>query len=139
SDPFPTRWRNPCLWARSLEGARPKHADDRGPAAAAFGGRRQMSLRQLPAIAAFFGSTVLVLASSSVITQAAAPSAALTDTPAATLRVTLNRLGEEHVYLAGAALSAAVAGRNAELDVASQAVDKNTQELGDAVGTVYGA
>lgn len=92
-----------------------------------------------------FGATTLVATTAVVVApfmttlSAAAPAATLTDSPAATLRVNLNRLGDEHVYLAGAALSAVVAGRNAEVDVASNAVDKNTQDLGDAVGSVYGS
>jgi hypothetical protein len=53
--------------------------------------------------------------------------------------VTLNLLGQEHVYLAGAAFSAAIAGRQDEYKVAADAVDQNTQELGKAVGSVYGS
>lgn len=87
----------------------------------------------------FVASTVLVVAPIAASLTSAAPSNAITDSPAATLRVNLNRLGEEHVYLAGAALNAVVAGRAAEADVASNAVDKNTKALGEAVGSVYGS
>ncbi len=64
--------------------------------------------------------------------------AAQTATPAADLRVTLNQLGSEHVYLAGYAFSAALAGRSDEFKVAADMTDKNTQELGAAIGSVYG-
>jgi hypothetical protein len=58
--------------------------------------------------------------------------------PAATLRVELNNLGSEHVYLAGLAFDAALGGRSDEFKVAAETTDKNTQELGEAVGSVYG-
>ncbi len=57
---------------------------------------------------------------------------------ATTLRVTLNDLGSEHVYLAGLAFDAALGGRNDEFKIAADMTDKNTQELGDAIGSVYG-
>jgi len=63
---------------------------------------------------------------------------AQTDTPAANLRVTLNQLGEEHVYLAGYAFAAALGGRTDEFKIAADTTDKNTQELGAAIGSVYG-
>jgi len=70
--------------------------------------------------------------------MAPAAEAQTTDTPAANLRVTLNQLGSEHVYLAGYAFSAALGGRPDEFKVAADATDKNTQELGAAIGSVYG-
>jgi len=57
---------------------------------------------------------------------------------AASLRVGLNTLAQEHVYLAGYAFNAALGGRNDEFKIAAAAVDKNTAELGDAIGSVYG-
>src|SRR4051794_40239769 len=58
--------------------------------------------------------------------------------PASGLRTSLNILGEGHVYLAGAAIAAALGGRDAEFKIAAAAADQNTQELGKAIGSVYG-
>lgn len=77
--------------------------------------------------------TAVLLAATPLLTAPA--QAAPTNAPADDLRVTLNRLGQEHVYLAGAAFSAAVAGRQDEFKVAGDAVELNTQELGKAVGS----
>src|SRR5262245_26245023 len=66
--------------------------------------------------------------------QAAASSAM----PASTLRVALNRLLAEHVYLAGAATNAALGGRDAEFKAAEGALDGNSVDIGKAVGMVYG-
>jgi hypothetical protein len=60
-------------------------------------------------------------------------------TPAATLRVTLDTLLQEHIYLASAATDAALAGNNAEFTSAAGALDANSTELSQAIGSVYGA
>jgi hypothetical protein len=80
---------------------------------------------------------IAVVPSMSTLAQAQTP-APQTDTPAANLRVSLNQLGAEHVYLAGYAFSAALGGRGDEFKVAAATTDKNTQELGAAIGSVYG-
>src|SRR5579859_4498624 len=59
--------------------------------------------------------------------------------PAATLRVGLNDLGAEHVYLAGLAFNSALSGRTDEFAIAAATTDKNTQALAAAIGSVYGA
>ncbi|MGI9149176.1 MAG: hypothetical protein ACR2IK_21945 [Chloroflexota bacterium] len=80
--------------------------------------------------------------SPSTAAAVASPSPATAAVPAiknaADLRVGLNQLGSEHVYLAGYAFAAALGGRADEFKIAADATDKNTQELGAAIGAVYG-
>ncbi len=86
-------------------------------------------------------ASVLVMAAPTALagtSAAAAPRAALTDSPAATLRTNLNLLAQEHVYLAGAAIDAALGGRADEFAIAAAATDQNSQDLAAAVGSVYG-
>ena len=59
-------------------------------------------------------------------------------TPAAGLRVGLNALLSEHVYLAGAATNAALGGRQPEFEAAAAALDANSVEVAKAIGSVYG-
>ena len=93
--------------------------------------------RRVAVSASVLAASVLVAAAPTLSTLA--PTAhAQTDTPAANLRVTLNQLGSEHVYLAGYAFAAALGGRSDEFKVAADTTDKNTQELGAAIGSVYG-
>jgi hypothetical protein len=62
--------------------------------------------------------------------------------PAADLRAGLTSLLEAHVWLAGDATGAALAGRQAQYDAAVAALNgqtnSNTSELVDAVGSIYG-
>ncbi len=58
---------------------------------------------------------------------------------ASDLRVALNSLLAEHIYLAGSATGAALAGRQAEFQAAAGALDGNSIALGKAIGSVYGA
>jgi hypothetical protein len=64
------------------------------------------------------------------------------DTPAAELRAGLTSLLQEHVYLAGAAINQAVAdGGDMEAPgttAAVEALDENSVQLSEAVGSVYG-
>jgi uncharacterized protein YcfJ len=83
-----------------------------------------------PAAALLF-ALVLVAAS-------ARPAAADVRDPATDLRVTLNRLSQEHVYLAGAAIGAALGGRSEEFEVAAAATDANSKALAALIGSVYG-
>ncbi len=59
-------------------------------------------------------------------------------TPAAGLRVSLNALLSEHVYLAAAATNAALAGRQPEFQAAAAALDANSVDVAKALGSVYG-
>jgi hypothetical protein len=73
-------------------------------------------------------------------TGAAAPAAMTTSqTKAAALRAGLNNLMREHVYLAGAATGAALAGRDAEFKAAAAALDANSVAIAAAIGSVYGS
>jgi len=60
-------------------------------------------------------------------------------TAAAGLRVGLNALLSEHVYLAAAATNAALAGRQDEFQAAAGALDANSVDVARAIGSVYGA
>ena len=60
-------------------------------------------------------------------------------TPAAGLRVGLNALLHEHVYLAAAATGAALGGRQPEFEAAAAALDANSVDVARAIGSVYGA
>jgi hypothetical protein len=57
----------------------------------------------------------------------------------ADLRVGLNTMLEEHVYLAAAATGAALGGRQAEFEGAAAALDLNSVALSKAIGSVYGS
>ena len=59
-------------------------------------------------------------------------------TPAAGLRVGLNALLSEHVYLAAAATGAALGGRQPEFEAAAAALDANSVDVAKAIGSVYG-
>ena len=59
-------------------------------------------------------------------------------TPAAGLRVGLNALLSEHVYLAAAATNAGLAGRQPEFQAAAAALDANSVDVAGAIGSVYG-
>jgi len=53
------------------------------------------------------------------------------------LRVSLNNLLAEHVFLAGAATGAALGGRDGEFKAAAGALDANSVALSQAIGSVY--
>ncbi len=55
------------------------------------------------------------------------------------LRAALNRLLQEHVYLAGAATGAALGRRDAEFKAAATALDGNGVDLSKMIGAVYGS
>jgi hypothetical protein len=59
-------------------------------------------------------------------------------TAASDLRVGLNTLLAEHIYLAGAATGAALGGRSAEYGAAAGALDSNSVAISKAIGSVYG-
>ncbi len=57
--------------------------------------------------------------------------------PAAGLRSDLNRLLQEHVYLAASAANAALSGRIAEFEAAAAALDGNSDDIIGTFGSVY--
>ena len=59
-------------------------------------------------------------------------------TKAVDLRVGLNQLLQEHLYLASFATGAALGGRNAEFAAAGTALNTNGTDLGAAIGGLYG-
>jgi plastocyanin len=69
----------------------------------------------------------------------AAPAEGITDSQAATLRVRLNTLLAEHVYLAARASGAALAGQQAGFEAAAGAlVGGDSNDIADAIGAAYG-
>ena len=70
--------------------------------------------------------------------DAAAAGAPTSDTPAAELRAKLNTILAEHTMLAANATGAALGGRAPEFDAAAAALDGNSVELAEIVGSVYG-
>jgi plastocyanin len=69
----------------------------------------------------------------------AGPAEGITDSQAATLRVRLNVLLAEHVYLAARASGAALAGQQAGFEAAAGAlVGGNSNDIADAIGAAYG-
>jgi hypothetical protein len=56
----------------------------------------------------------------------------------ADLRMTLNGLLQEHVFLAGAAVNEALQGNTAGFDAAVAALDENSVALSEAIGLAYG-
>ena len=68
----------------------------------------------------------------------ASTTATTSGTKASQLRAGLNNLFSEHVYLAGAATSAALGGRDAEFKAAAGALDANSVAISKAIGSVYG-
>ena len=55
------------------------------------------------------------------------------------LRVGLNQLLQEHLYLASFATGAALGGRSDEFDAAGTALNTNGTDIGAAIGSLYGA
>ena len=73
-------------------------------------------------------------------TMKASPSTAVTTkTKAADLRTALNLQLDEHVYLAGFAVSEALLGNTPGFEGAAKALDTNSVELSKSIGSVYGA
>lgn len=60
-------------------------------------------------------------------------------TPASELRSQMNRLLDEHVYLAMNATAAALGGRSDEYEAAVAALDANSVQLGGLIAAAYGA
>jgi len=60
------------------------------------------------------------------------------DSSAAGLRITLNTLLSEHVYLAARATGAALGARQVEFQAAAAALDQNSEDITRALASVYG-
>jgi hypothetical protein len=92
-------------------------------------------------IALAFGGVSLAgtIALTTAARPAAAPASAAAAMTAGDLRVALNHLLAEHVYLASDATGAALGGRDAEFKAAAAALDSNSVDLSRAIGMVYGA
>ena len=87
-----------------------------------------------PSATAITKTTAAATAAATVATSATATSM----TKSADLRVALNVLLMDHVYLASAATNQALLGNDAGFKAAAATLDKNTVGLGDAIGSVYG-
>lgn len=61
------------------------------------------------------------------------------NSPAATLRTTLNLALREHAIVAAMATGSALGGREAEFKAAANALDGNSIDIAKAIGSVYGA
>jgi hypothetical protein len=61
------------------------------------------------------------------------------DSPAASLRNTLNLALREHAIIAAMATGSALGGRTAEFNAAAGALDANSVDISKAIGSVYGA
>lgn len=87
-------------------------------------------------VIALTGAAANVNDSRLTATQAAeTPSA---DTPAADLRSALDQLLGEHVQLAADATNAALHGRDDEFKAVGSALDSNSQDIANAIGSIYG-
>jgi hypothetical protein len=62
----------------------------------------------------------------------------MTSNPASDLRVSMNLLTQEHVYLTGAATGAAIEGRDADFKAAAAELDQNGVAISKSLGSVYG-
>jgi hypothetical protein len=90
------------------------------------------------AFAAASLSLTLLAAAAPANQGSAASLAAANPTPGTELRVALNTLLQEHVYLAAAATGSALAGRQDEFKAAAGSLDANSIALSKAIGSVYG-
>jgi hypothetical protein len=88
------------------------------------------------AISAFALTGTIATADQGMSTQLAAKPSA--DTKAADLRSALDQLLGEHVQLAADATNAALNGRDAEVEAAAGALDANSVDIANAIGSVYG-
>ncbi|MGH6958871.1 MAG: hypothetical protein ACREE7_00155 [Dongiaceae bacterium] len=88
------------------------------------------------AVSAFALTGTLASADHGTLTQLAAKPSA--DTKAADLRSALDQLLGEHVQLAADATNAALNGRDAEFKAAAGALDANSVDISNAIGSVYG-
>jgi len=88
------------------------------------------------AVSAFALTGPLASADQSTMTQVAAKPSATTK--AAALRSALDQLLGEHVQLAADATNAALNGRDGEFKAAAAALDANSVDISNAIGSIYG-
>src|SRR5215470_1511716 len=88
------------------------------------------------AVSAFALTGTIASADQSTMTQIAAKPSATTK--AAALRSALDQLLGEHVQLAADATNAALNGRDAEFKAAAAALDANSVDIANAIGSIYG-
>ena len=88
------------------------------------------------AVSAFALTGPMASADQSTMTQVAAKPSATTK--AAALRSALDQLLGEHVQLAADATNAALNGRDGEFKAAAAALDANSVDIGNAIGSIYG-
>jgi hypothetical protein len=96
--------------------------------------RRLMHVLGAAAVVALVGVSV----GTTGFTPTSAASMPLVDTKSAGLRVGLNALFQEHVYLAAMATGAALQGRTDDFKAAAGALDGNSVDISKAIGSVYG-
>jgi hypothetical protein len=93
----------------------------------------------IAALAAAAVGATLATTNAAIVSPARAHSDSVTVVAnASALRVTLNTLLQEHIYLAAGATGAALGGRTAEFQAAANALDGNSVDLSKAIGSVYG-
>ena len=80
----------------------------------------------------------LVVIAAAGVSPALAASHPTSATKAAELRSGLNALFREHIFLAAAATGAALDGRDDEFRAAAAALDANSVDIANAIGSVYG-
>jgi hypothetical protein len=88
------------------------------------------------AMSAFALTGTIATADQGTLAQIAAKPSA--DTRAADLRSALDQLLGEHVQLAADATNAALNGRDAEFQAAAGALDANSVDISNAIGSIYG-
>jgi hypothetical protein len=88
------------------------------------------------AVSAFALTGAIASADQSTMTQVAAKPSATTK--AAALRSALDQLLGEHVQLAADATNAALNGRDGEFKAAAAALDANSVDISNAIGSIYG-
>jgi len=76
---------------------------------------------------------------SAIVRQFPARFAGSTNSPASTLRTTLNMALREHAIIAAMATGSALGGREAEFKAAADALDGNSIDIAKVIGSVYGA
>ena len=86
----------------------------------------------------FISAVALFAIAAAGVSPAFATTHPTSATKAAELRTGLNALFREHVFLAAAATGAALDGREAEFKAAAAALDGNSVDIANAIGSVYG-
>jgi len=107
-------------------------------AACGSSGASKAPVSQVPSVAPA-PSDAMSTAPSSAPSGSATTAAVMTDTAAADLRTKLDLALGEHIIFATKATDAALGGRAAEFAAYGDLLNKNGTDLGDMIGSVYGA